>query len=215
MSEDNRNIQNINNINLYGDELDQESNIDNERGVPVQGYPQETPIQGNPQETPTPGYPQETSIQGYPSDLNQPSAPQAQLITPIPVQSDNKENASTSAKDEEKLNNSIQVTVKIDDEESSKVTPNIIVTNNSDKYMEKLPDIIPLEPINIICPYCNKPVTTNVNEVPTNFGMILCLILCCFTCICCIWILCMDSIWEIVHECPECKNEIAKRKKKL
>ncbi|XP_038942976.2 lITAF domain-containing protein isoform X1 [Rattus norvegicus] len=62
----------------------------------------------------------------------------------------------------------------------------------------------------IICPYCGNFITTVANPIPGLLTWLLCSGLFVFGCFlgCCLLPFCMQSLMDVVHSCPMCRQEL-------
>ncbi|ORX43499.1 hypothetical protein BCR36DRAFT_415519 [Piromyces finnis] len=74
------------------------------------------------------------------------------------------------------------------------------------------PNEIPRHPTKMYCPNCKKTVNTSVQYEDNVLIWCLCIILFLFTFLCCIPF-CIEDLKDVVHYCPICRREIARREK--
>ena len=74
------------------------------------------------------------------------------------------------------------------------------------------PNQIPRVSTKMLCPYCNKTVDTKISFEDNALVWGLCVILFIFTLLCCIPF-CIDDLKDVVHYCPICRREIARRER--
>uniref|UniRef100_A0A8C4X1H0 Cell death-inducing p53 target 1 n=1 Tax=Eptatretus burgeri TaxID=7764 RepID=A0A8C4X1H0_EPTBU len=66
------------------------------------------------------------------------------------------------------------------------------------------------EPIELVCPHCQRPVVTHVNYIPGTLSVVMCVLCCIFGCdLGCCFIPCiLDSFKDAEHSCPNCKANL-------
>ena len=70
----------------------------------------------------------------------------------------------------------------------------------------------PRHSFSTVCPNCNKVVNTEVEFENNGYVWLVCLLLFCFTAFFCCIAFCINSLKDVSHRCPICKNVIASRK---
>jgi len=68
-------------------------------------------------------------------------------------------------------------------------------------------------PVKMICPHCQADITTRTDSEPSALAWIICGVLCFVGCIpCCCIPFCVDSLNQVTHTCPSCKNTLGRYK---
>nr|KAF6488616.1 hypothetical protein HJG59_000133 [Molossus molossus] len=65
-------------------------------------------------------------------------------------------------------------------------------------------------PVHYQCPYCGNYIITVTTPVPGILTWMLCTTLFVFGCVlgCCLLPFCVDSLQDVSHSCPVCRNEL-------
>jgi len=70
--------------------------------------------------------------------------------------------------------------------------------------------------VTMMCPYCHNQIQTSTESEVSCTAWILGLCLCLFCCIpCCCIPCCVDSLQDVTHRCPNCKNNLGRYNGKL
>jgi len=83
---------------------------------------------------------------------------------------------------------------------------------DNDPYALSPGEKIPRHSILVKCPHCGKRVDSKISFENNDLTWGCCIILWCITCIFCFLPICLNTLKDCVHFCPECKREIARNK---
>eukprot|EP00090_Calanus_glacialis_P019403 TRINITY_DN29810_c0_g1_i1.p1 TRINITY_DN29810_c0_g1~~TRINITY_DN29810_c0_g1_i1.p1 ORF type:complete len:149 (+),score=31.99 TRINITY_DN29810_c0_g1_i1:55-501(+) len=66
-------------------------------------------------------------------------------------------------------------------------------------------------PVTLVCPQCQKNITTRTSSEPSQTAWILGIVLCVLGCVpCCLIPCCMDSMKQVTHSCPSCNSTLGR-----
>ncbi|BFZ18094.1 hypothetical protein BsWGS_21133 [Bradybaena similaris] len=67
-------------------------------------------------------------------------------------------------------------------------------------------------PVRTTCPHCRADVVTATYYETGTFTWVACFVICLFVCWlgCCLFPFCIDGCKDVVHSCPNCRQQIAR-----